>query len=465
MRHVRVIWSIFFSFVVTAVICHGQASVTLSPTSLTFGGQLLNTTSAGKAFTLTNSGSAGLTITSITASGNFGANSNCPISPSTLAATAHCTITVTFKPSVSGSVSGEVTVLDSASGSPHLVNLSGTGLTAISLSPTSLIFGTIAVGTTSAAKTVTVTNSTASSLSISKIAASGNFAAAGSGATPCGGSLAAGAKCTMAVSFSPSINGTIKGAVTITDSTTVSPQVYNVSGTGALPLGFSPPSITFAARAVGTTSPPVTVTLTNNQSTALTISLSASGEFKAAPSGTAPCGSSLAAMAKCTFSVTFTPAEGGPINGVVTAAYTGGPYSPLEVKLTGTGQSTGDFSISALPASLNISRGKSGGVQVTVTPLNGFTGTVTITPKNPPTGVTSAPINVAAGSSGTLTLAVSPATATGPFAISFTGTSGSLSHLTPTPVTLTVPFGGGVLTIIPRTSDPYAIPQSVAAYL
>ena len=180
MRHVRVIWSIFFSFVVTAVICHGQASVTLSPTSLTFGGQLLNTTSAGKAFTLTNSGSAGLTITSITASGNFGANSNCPITPSTLAAAAHCTITVTFKPSASGSVSGEVTILDSAGGSPHLVNLSGTGLTAISLSPTSLIFGTIAVGTTSAAKTVTLTNNLSTSLTIG-FSASGDYAAIGSG--------------------------------------------------------------------------------------------------------------------------------------------------------------------------------------------------------------------------------------------------------------------------------------------
>src|SRR5207244_11712097 len=115
------------------------------------------------------------------------------------------------------------------------------------LSPTSLTFTNELVGTKSTGKTVTVTNSTALSLSISKIAASGNFAAAGSGATPCGGSLAAGAKCTMSVSFSPTINGVIKGAVTITDSTTVSPQVYNVSGTGALPLGFSPASITFPA--------------------------------------------------------------------------------------------------------------------------------------------------------------------------------------------------------------------------
>ena len=81
MRHARVIWSIFFSLVLTPVICHGQASVTLSPTSLIFSGQLLNTTSPGKAVTLTNSGTTALAITSIKASGNFGASSNCPISP------------------------------------------------------------------------------------------------------------------------------------------------------------------------------------------------------------------------------------------------------------------------------------------------------------------------------------------------------------------------------------------------
>src|SRR5439155_24914552 len=143
----------------------------------------------------------------------------------------------------------------------------------------------------SVSKIVTITNTTGASLSISKIAASGNFAVAGSGTTPCGGSLAGGAKCTMAVSFSPSINGTIKGAIAITDSTAVSSQVYNVSGVGALPLGFTPASITFAARTVGTTSSPVTVTLTNNQSTTLTITgIVASGNYTTAPSGTNACG-------------------------------------------------------------------------------------------------------------------------------------------------------------------------------
>jgi TOBE domain len=116
-----------------------------------------------------------------------------------------------------------------------------------------------------------------------------------------------------------------------------------------LPLGLTPSSITFAARTPGTTSSPVTVTLTNNQSTALTISFAASGQYKTIPSGTAPCGTSLAAHANCTLSVTFSPTVGGTIKGVVTATYSGAPFSPLEVKLSGTGQ---DFRISALPSSL-----------------------------------------------------------------------------------------------------------------
>ena len=165
---------------------------------------------------------------------------------------------------------------------------------------------------------MTVTNSSASSLSISKISASGNYTATGNGATPCGSTLVAGAKCTLAVTFAPSINGTIKGAITIANSTTVSPQVYNLSGTGVLPLTFSPASITFAGRPVGTTSPPVTVSLKNNQSTALTITFATSGQYKAVPSGTSPCGASLAGSATCTLSVTFTPAAAGSIKGVST---------------------------------------------------------------------------------------------------------------------------------------------------
>ncbi len=420
--------------------------VTLTPASLTFAGQLLGTTSASKTVTLTNSGGAGpLTISSISASGDYAQTNTCPISPTTLAVGKKCTITVTFTPSVAGKISGEISVSDSAPSGTQLVNLSGTGLIPLTISPASFAFGTVPVGntslaqtvtltnnqsgttltfsfsasgnysavgsggipcvaslaagasctmsvtfspkasgaingavtithnasftpqevalsgtggpgvvgpltfspasltfaaqlvgTTSAGKKVTVTNSSLSSLNITGFTATGNYTAAGSGTTPCAaGALAAGASCTFAVTFSPSLNGTIKGAVVFTDSATVGTQVLNLSGTAALPVSFSPATLTFAAQPVGTTSGAKTVTLTNNQSVLLSInSIVASGEYTVVP-GT--CGASLAAKGKCTFNVTFSPASAGTIKGVVTITHDAAS-SPQVMALTGTGQ-------------------------------------------------------------------------------------------------------------------------------
>jgi hypothetical protein len=196
----------------------------------------------------------------------------------------------------------------------------------------------VLVGTTSASKTVTVTNTSASAISLSSLAASGNYAAAGSGTAPCGGTLAAGGKCTFAVTFSPSVNGTIVGSVTVRNSSAVSTAIYNLTGVAVLPVRFSPASLNFAAQTVGTTSTTQTVTMFNDENSTLTIAgVVASGQFTAVPSGTSPCGGSLPALGNCTFSVSFSPAITGTISGVVTVNY-GAGFSPVELKLNGTGQ-------------------------------------------------------------------------------------------------------------------------------
>jgi hypothetical protein len=440
--------------VVVFVLKSWEQALTISPASLTFPGQLLNTASATKSVKLTNSGLASVSILPIAASGDYAISSDtCPVDPSTLAKGLSCTFNVTFTPTVAGSVPGEITITDTAAGSPHRVNLTGTGLTPISLSPTSLTFASQTVGTTSAPKTVTLTNnmsasltvtsiassgdyavagsgttpcviagmtllakakctfsvtftpkqnasaitgaatvaysgsfspqevgltgggtggattspltftpatlsfkntligasaslpvtvknSSASSLSISGIKAIGNYTAAGSGTTPCGGSLGAGATCTMTVTFKPTINGTIKGAVAIANSTAVSLQIYNVSGAAVLPLTFSPASLTFASQAVGSTSAAKTVTLTNNAGTGMSgIAFVASGDYTAFATGGTPCGAGLGAHANCTIGVTFTPSATGAIKGSVTVTYSGvtPSFSPQEISLTGTG--------------------------------------------------------------------------------------------------------------------------------
>jgi subtilase family protein/ASPM-SPD-2-Hydin domain-containing protein len=101
-------------------------AVTLAPASLTFANQMEGTTSTPQAVTVTNSGSAGLNISTIAASGDFTQANNCP-SASALAAGANCTVNVKFAPTATGSRTGALSLSDNASHSPQMVTLSGTG--------------------------------------------------------------------------------------------------------------------------------------------------------------------------------------------------------------------------------------------------------------------------------------------------------------------------------------------------
>src|SRR4029077_735639 len=232
-----------------------------------------------------------------------------------------------------GSTNGSVAVTFNASLSPQLLALSGTGsggaTASLTFSPASLSIANTLVGTTSAPKTVTVTNSSASSVTLSPLSASGDFTAMGSGASPCSGALAAGAKCTFTVTFSPVYSGATKGSVTITDTAPVSPQVYDVTGTGVLPVSLSPASLTFPAQPVGTTSAAKTVTLTNNLSVSLSIGgIAASGDYSIS-TGTNACTNTVLSTKKCTIYVVFSPTVTGSIKGAVTVTYSGS-FSPQE---------------------------------------------------------------------------------------------------------------------------------------
>src|SRR5439155_11033492 len=122
----------------------GSPTASLSPTSLTFPSQTVGTTGTAQAVTLSNSGSAALSITSIaitgTNSGDFGQTNNCG---SSLAAGSSCAINVTFTPAATGTRSATLTVTDNASNSPQTASLTGSGVSSsgtptATLSPTSL---------------------------------------------------------------------------------------------------------------------------------------------------------------------------------------------------------------------------------------------------------------------------------------------------------------------------------------
>jgi chitinase len=99
-------------------------SITLSPSSYNFGSAVPDTGTAWVTFTLSNSGSTAVSISSVSVSGPFVVSSNCG---SSVAANSSCPIYVYFYPTAAGSFTGTLTVNDSASGSPQTVSLSGTG--------------------------------------------------------------------------------------------------------------------------------------------------------------------------------------------------------------------------------------------------------------------------------------------------------------------------------------------------
>jgi hypothetical protein len=100
---------------------------------------------------------------------------------------------------------------------------------AVTLSPTSLNFGSVVVGTTSAVKNVTLINSGSAPLTISGISVTGPFTETNT----CGTTVAPRQKCTISVTFSPINTGVATGAVTITDNASNSPQTVSLSGTGS----------------------------------------------------------------------------------------------------------------------------------------------------------------------------------------------------------------------------------------
>jgi len=301
-------------------VSQGNIAINASPSSLNLGAQAVNSTSSAKSFSLTNNGMTPASIV-ISSSGDFAQTNNCN---GALGAGASCTVSVTLTPTGVGTIDGAVTVVDSATNSPQIVDISGSGVAPVTLAPASLAFGSQSVGTTSVAKTVTLTNNLSTTLSFS-FAASGNYSAVGSGSLPCGTSLAGKASCTMSVTFSPTANGSIQGAVTVTNSTVVRQQEVTLSGTGTggttAPLSFSPASLTFAAQAFNSTSTGQTVTVTNSSNSSVTLSsIGGSGNFAAVGSGSVPCkaNTTLAANAACTMSVTFTPTYLGVIKGAIT---------------------------------------------------------------------------------------------------------------------------------------------------
>jgi len=335
---------------------------TISPASLTFPSQTVKTTSTPALVTLSNTGSAALTLTSIGIAGanaaEFAQTNTCG---TTLAAAATCSVNITFTPSATGARSAQLQIIDNAAGSPQSITLSGTGtatpIPIATISPASLTFPSQTVKTTSTPALVTLSNTGSAALTLTSIGISGANAAEFAQTNTCGSTLAAGATCSVNVTFTPAATGARSAQLQITDNATGSPQSITLSGSGtAAPTPIetiSPASLTFPSQTVQTTSSAMPVTLSNTGSAALTLtSIGISGANAAEFAQTNTCGTTLAAGANCLVNVSFTPAAAGARSAQlqITDNAAGSPHTVI---LTGTGVLIPAPAVTLTPASLS----------------------------------------------------------------------------------------------------------------
>jgi Abnormal spindle-like microcephaly-assoc'd, ASPM-SPD-2-Hydin/Bacterial Ig-like domain (group 2)/Cep192 domain 4 len=334
----------------------GASTLSVSPT---FVGN-----SASSSVALTNSGTTAMTISSIATGGTTFTQSN--TCGSELAAGTHCIITVTFAPTATGAQTDTLTIVDNAPGSPHLVNLKGSGLAPAHASVASVTFARQAVSTTSAPTVVTITNGETTALGITGIAVTGDFAQT----NDCPAFMPGSSTCAVNVTFNPTATGTLRGSLTIGTGAGYSFSV-GLTGTGIAPYTVTPVSLAFGNQATGTSSVSKTVTVTNAKNVALGISnIAISSGFVQ----TNNC-SSVPANSSCTFSVAYAPAATGNATGSLSFTLDN-PAATQTIILTGTGL----VPYSATPTGLIFTNQATGTISAakTVTVINRQTVALTI---------------------------------------------------------------------------------------
>ena len=281
--------------------------------------------------------------------------------------------------------------------------------------PTSLDFGTQPIAVTSAAKTVSLTNNTSDAIPFpgTAVTFSGtNKADFASPSNTCGGSIAAGASCTVSVTFTPSVSAaetaTMVITVTITNGGLSSSQAFDVSlkGTGSATapgVGLAPTSLDFGGQMLTTTSAAKTVTLTNTGLGPLTItSIAASGDFAETSTGATACPISPATLPAtagsntCIINVTFAPTVVGARTGTLTITDNANG-SPHSVPLKGSGW---DFTLTA-PPSGTVTPAAPLKFNATMTPLGGFNQAVALTCTGAPAGTTCVVVSPVTAADGT----------------------------------------------------------------
>ncbi len=382
-----------------------------NPTSLSFGSVIVGSKQS-LSETVTNTGGSSVTISQVGISGT-GFSLSGITAPVTLTAGQTATFTVSFTPASAGSVSGNITITSNASNPTLTISLAGVGAApgALGSSPSSLSFGSVTVGSNQSLSE-TLTNTGASSITISQVGSSGTgFSLSGITAPV---TLTAGQSASFTVTFAPASAGTVNGSVTITSTASNPTLTIPLSGTAVTPgaLGSNPTSLSFGNVTVGSNRS-LSETVTNTGGASVTISqVGISGTGYTMSGITAPI--TLTAGQSATISVTFTPASAASASGNVTI--TSNASNPtLTIPLLGAGVAPG--ALGANPTSLgfgSVTIGSKQSLSETVTNTGGSSLTISQVGIGGTgfsvTGIT-APVTLTAGQSATFSVAFTPVSA------------------------------------------------------
>jgi len=367
-----------------SMISHNDLpGVALTPQKLNFGNVTENTTAivtnenVPAVVTVLNAGTKPLQITSVATGGDFAVTDNCV---GTLPAGGGiCTINVSYTPTVLAQETQLLAIDDNATGSPHLVTLTGTGvsgLAQVQFSPTNLVFPATVLNTPSSGLTVTMTNDGQVPLTVTNIAASPIDFTETNTCPSYPFTLAVNAACNFTITFTPTKTGIIKGSLTITDNTTSSASSVTLTGTGDPNFSLTSPSLT-QAQPIGITSttfPISMMSLVPNFTDTIALTCSP-GSCAFNPSEIALGSTSLPSSSTLTLTGLSATSNNPYIFSVNGSDVTSGGTDIAMMTLTLYLQ---DFSLSASPAVSTIQSGQSTSYTVTVSPTNNFSQAVAL---------------------------------------------------------------------------------------
>ncbi|MGB9309864.1 MAG: choice-of-anchor D domain-containing protein, partial [Candidatus Acidiferrales bacterium] len=389
-----------------------QGALTANPSSINFGSLLVGASGTVNV-TLTNPGTASITLSQGSASGTGFSMTGLSV-PATLGAGQSTTFSVKFSPTAAGAVTGTVSIFSNAPGSPLAIALSGSGTAGqptLTIAPASVTYGNVSVGS-SATQTVTLTNSGNATLTVTQASASGTGFSVAGVSLPI--SINAGSSSSFTAVFAPTTAGAATGSISIVSNAPGSPAAIALSGTGIQgQLGATPASVNFGSVNVGS-SGSQTITLKNSGTASLTISqATASGTGFSVSGITTPL--ALAAGQSTTFTAKFSPSSAGSVSGNV-ALVNNGPNSPINVALSGSGTATAP-QLTISPASVtygNVAVGGSAPQTITLTNPGNATLMVTqatVTGTGFSMSGATMPMNINAGGSSSFTATFAPTSA------------------------------------------------------